>query len=159
MREAIAILFNPTAQPPALDDEVTIRECFSRYSMAYGQLALIKRIYPSIYKKIYNYTTLVDQNDDQPLKLTLMNVVESGRTIMNVIKHNLIPLLENESRALAALRYEDFRDLERQVKAITDPISELIEMKTIVVEALFSEFAEAITVLVQFTLNGQQTHE
>ena len=57
---------------------------------------MIKRIYPAVYKKIYNYTTLVDQDDEQQIKLTLANVVESGRAIMSVIKHNLIPELERE---------------------------------------------------------------
>jgi len=51
--------------------------------MAFGQLSLIKRIYPPEYKKIYNYGTLVDIPADGH---TLMNVVEAGRGIMNLVK-------------------------------------------------------------------------
>ena len=32
-------------------------------------------------------------------------------------------------------------------------------MKSVVIEALFHEFTEAISILVQFTMNGLQTHE
>lgn len=56
--------------------------------MAYGQLSLIKRIYPAVYKKIYNYAALADQNpgEESPFKLSLINVVESGRSIMKLIQ-------------------------------------------------------------------------
>ena len=45
------------------------------------------------------------------------------------------------------------------ITEITEPINELIEMKSVVIEALFHEFTEAISILVQFTMNGLQTHE
>lgn len=112
-----------------------------------------------MYKKIYNYTTLVDQDDEQQVKFTLANVVESGRAIMSVIKHNLIPELERELHLISQLTYTNFKDLLVRITEITEPINELIEMKSVVIEALFHEFTEAISILVQFTMNGLQTHE
>lgn len=70
-----------------------------------------------------------------------MNVVETGRLLMRITQEQLLPELRCEG------------------DAHSDALTELLEMKGTVVEALFAECQEALFVLTQFALSGQQTHE
>jgi pantothenate kinase len=64
---------------------------------------------------------------------------------MNLIKRHLIPELERECKAVKAL---DANVTVNTISELCDPITELIEMKSVVIEALFSEYHEALTILV-----------